>query len=396
MNLARPFGLIVRREIVERARSRAFIWSSVFTILIVLAVILVPGLLGGRPEQVRIGTVGEGNDPIVAAATRIAEEDPEAEIEVSAVRFADEEEARRALEEGDVDLVLVDGVRLLVPAEGFMGGGSGERLVTAAATAVEIDRLAAAGEVDTVRLLVEGPLRREVVGEGEQGDPGRFVVAYGGLVLMYVAVLTYGMWTLSGVTEEKASRVVEILLVAVPPRLLLAGKVVGIGSLGLAQFTVTIGAALVALQATSSFELPAVSVGQAVILVLWFLLGYALYAVMFGTAGALVSRPEDAQTAAFPFTVVAVLGFFVSFQVLDDPTGPVAVAGTLIPLSAPFVVPIRHAMEAIPLWQSVAAVVSTVAVILGLVRLGGRVYAGGLLRYRGRVGWREAFRSAEF
>jgi ABC-2 type transport system permease protein len=128
--------------------------------------------------------------------------------------------------------------------------------------------------------------------------------------------------------------------------------------------------------------------------VLWFVLGFLLYAVLYGAAGSLVSRMEDAQNVAFPMSLIAVVGFFVAITTLSDPDGVAATIGTFFPLTAPFVVPVRAALDAIPVWQYAVSVVLTVGAIIGLVFVAGRIYAGGLLRYGGRVKVREAWRSA--
>jgi ABC-2 type transport system permease protein len=208
-----------------------------------------------------------------------------------------------------------------------------------------------------------------------------------------MAVLLYGNWILSGVTEEKSNRVVEVLLSSVKPWQILAGKIIGIGLLGIAQFAGTIAVAVIAVRTTGDIELPNLTVANVLNLVLWFVLGFALFAVMYGAAGSLASRMEDAQNVAFPLSMIAVAGFLVSIQALSDPDGVAAVIGTFIPLTAPFVVPVRAALGAIPAWQYVAAVVLTIAAIIGLVLVAGRIYAGALLRYGGRVKMREAWRS---
>jgi ABC-2 type transport system permease protein len=213
-------------------------------------------------------------------------------------------------------------------------------------------------------------------------------------LLLYMAVLLYGTWILSGVTEEKSNRVVEVLLSSIKPWQLLAGKIIGIGVLGIAQFAGTIAVAVVALEVTGAFELPSLDAGAVANLIVWFILGFLLFAVMFGAAGSLVSRMEDAQNVALPMSLTAVAGFFVSIAALSDPDGLAAVIGTFIPFTAPFVVPVRAALDAIPAWQYVTAVLLTMATIVGLVFVAGRIYAGGLLRYGGRVKVREAWRSA--
>jgi ABC-2 type transport system permease protein len=108
----------------------------------------------------------------------------------------------------------------------------------------------------------------------------------------------------------------------------------------------------------------------------------------------LVSRSEDAQNAAAPLTILAVAGFFISFRVLDAPEGMLAVIAAMIPFTAPFVVPVRLALDAIPLWQVILSMAVMAASIVVLIRLAARVYAGGLLRFGARVKIREAWRGA--
>lgn len=222
----------------------------------------------------------------------------------------------------------------------------------------------------------------------------RSILAYGGLILTYMLILQYGMWTLSGVTEEKSNRVMELLLAAARPWQLFAGKVAGTALLGLAQFAVTLTAALVAIRVTDAFTLPSIPADFVGVLVLWVLLGYATYLVLYGAAGALADKPEDAQTTTTPITLVVLTGFFASFVVLNDPSGLVARIGTFFPFWAPFTVPIRAALGALPLWQAVAAVTSSLATIVVMTVLSARVYRGGSLHTGGRLGWLEALRSA--
>jgi ABC-2 type transport system permease protein len=130
-------------------------------------------------------------------------------------------------------------------------------------------------------------------------------------------------------------------------------------------------------------------------LILWFVLGYALFAVAFGAAGALVSRAEDAQSTATPITLIAVAGFFAAFQVVDDPTSAFATIASYVPVTAPFVVPIRFAFKTIPWWEITLSVAVMSVTIVLLIRMASRVYSGGLLHFGGRMKYRDAYRSAE-
>jgi ABC-2 type transport system permease protein len=163
--------------------------------------------------------------------------------------------------------------------------------------------------------------------------------------------------------------------------------------LGVGQMAALIVIALVALRLNDSIDLPALPLDSVVALIGWFILGFLLYATLFGAAGSLVSRMEDAQNAAAPLSILAVIGYLFSFTALGDPGGPVAVVGTFIPFTAPYVAPIRLAFGEIGGWEMALSVLVTIATIVLMVRLAGRVYSGGLLRFGSRVKWSEAFRT---
>ena len=121
-------------------------------------------------------------------------------------------------------------------------------------------------------------------------------VAYIGSLLLLMTLAIYGQWVLTGVVEEKSNRVVELILSTVRPRHLMAGKVIGIGLLGLGQLALIAGLASVLL-AAGVFDAPASLGGSLALIIPWFALGFALYAVAYAAAGALASRQQDANSA---------------------------------------------------------------------------------------------------
>jgi ABC-2 type transport system permease protein len=401
----RGFGAlwqVALREITERARSKAYLLTTALTILIVLALIVLPELFGGGTSESTVGSVGEGNAEIVSTAVDLGNANDEPNdppsIAIETIEFDDRASAIAALEEGEVDAVLVDGEEMIVESVGGFGGSSFINGLQRSAGTVQIQAvIAEEGQeaADIIEILTSDPLEVTALsgGEAEDGE-SKTAVAYFGLLLLYLAVLLYGTWILTGVTEEKSNRVVEVLLSSIRPWQILGGKILGIGTLAIVQLLGTIVVAVLALRVTGAFDLPPIETGSVLNLLLWFVIGFLIFAVLFGAAGSLVSRTEDANTIAMPMSMAAVVGFFVSITALNDPDGPVAVISTFIPLTAPFVVPVRTALEAIPVWQYLAALVICLATIVVLTFIAGRIYAGGLLRYGGRVGVREAWRAA--
>lgn len=401
MNGLRAVGLVALREIKERGRSRAYIFSTIFTLILLAGVILVPRMIDGGGTTYTIGVVGEGGAEIVEtadAASVAAAEDPEEADRYEVREFDDIAAAEAALEEDEVEAIIVDGRELVGGPAGAFGGSDVERVLQQAAGTRRVQDLVASNEeaAEVVELLSSEPLAVRRLGGADVEDQAvRGFVAFGGLILMYVAILTYGAWMLSGVTEEKTNRVVEVLLSTLRPWHILGGKLLGIGALGLMQIVLLIVMGAVAVVLTGAFDIPRVPVDSLIALIGWFILGFLLYAIIYGAAGSLVSRMEDAQSTAGPLTIIALIGYFFSFAALNDPTGTVAIVGTYVPFSAPYVAPIRLAIGEISPWEMTLSVVITILTIVLLVRLAGRVYAGGLLRYGARVRWLEAFRSAE-
>ena len=210
--------------------------------------------------------------------------------------------------------------------------------------------------------------------------------------VLFFGISVYGQMVLTGVLEEKASRVVEVLLARIPARALLAGKIAGIGLLGLAQIGVTALAALVAAAAVRSVDVPAVRASVLAWALVWFVLGYALYATVYGALGSLGSRAEDAQSVAGPVMVVMVVAYFATFATIGQPNSVFARAISHFPLTAPMAMPGRIAMGAATWWEPVVAAAFTLAAIAGLVQLAGRVYTRAILHSGPALSLRDIWR----
>lgn len=397
-----PLWQVALREITERGRSKAYLTTTALTVLVVLALIILPTLFGGGTDESTVGSVGEGNDGIISTAVDLGnandEPDDPPSIAIETVVFDDREAATAALEDGDLEAVLVDGEEVIVQNTGGFTGSSFVGGLQRAAGTVQIQSIIeeqGQTAADIIEYMTSDPLEITSLGEGEAEDgEARTVIAYFGLLLLYMAVLLYGTWILTGVTEEKSNRVVEVLLSSVRPWQILGGKILGIGALAIVQLLGTLVIAVGTLRVTEAFDLPPIETTMILHLLVWFVVGFLVFSVLLGAAGSLVSRTEEANTIAMPVNVVIVGAFIISITALNDPDGIVAVIATFVPVTAPFVVPVRAALEAIPAWEYTVALAIAVASIGVFTFLAGRIYAGGLLRYGGRVGLREAWRSA--
>ena len=195
-----------------------------------------------------------------------------------------------------------------------------------------------------------------------------------------------------GVVEEKATRIMEILLATIQPSRLLTGKVIGIGLVGLLQLTIVGTAALVAVHVTNVAAIPALGVGAILGDLCWFLLGFLFYATAYSGVASLVSRQEEVQGAVGPISVLQIAGYLLMYATLPNPTGPLATVGSMLPPFAPILMPVRMAVSDVPLWQIGLAAGLAIASIGGLTWLAGRMYTNAAMRIGARVRFMDAFR----
>ena len=393
----RSIWLVARREILERGRSRGFILSVAFTTLIVVGSFVIPAIVFGGDNPTKVGIVDPSPPGLQAAIEQSADR---FDHKVAVTTYPSAAAADEALTGGGADIVVQVPPDLSGPGEIRVKRQPDEataQVIAAATVALRVQNVLGESNVDQAALAdaQRPPETRSLQAETEQ-DQAKFLVANIGAVLILVGIFSFGFTVLAGVVEEKQSRVVEVVLSTVRARDLLMGKVLGIGVLGIVQLAVFIAAALIAAYATNRLVLPTTTPGTVVLLALWFVLGYLLYSTALGFLGALASRQEEASNASTPVTMVAMISYFVAiFAVIDDPDGLVANIATFFPPSAPFVVPLRAAFDAIPLWQIGVAAILTIIGIYILFTIGARVYAGAVLQFGGRIKLRDAWRSGE-
>ncbi|MDJ0960016.1 MAG: ABC transporter permease [Acidimicrobiia bacterium] len=394
----RHVTLVAIRDFRERITSRAFQVSTGLTLLLVAAFILLPSILGGDDGQTwTVGTVGSP-PPQLKPAIELAAADPDTVVEIS--EFDDVAQIEQALRDREIDAGYTQGAIYSI------GQDSPDELlallIAVGGTLELADRAASLGlsqsEVDELLRqnleVIELSDEPADSGAGDEGSTGNRTFAFFGVIFLFISIVTYGQWILIGVIEEKSSRVVEVVLGAVRPHHLLAGKVLGIGVLGLGQLIVVGLVALALIQQSSTFTLPSAAATAAIAVVVWFLLGFAFYATAYAATGSLVSRQEEAQNAAFPLTMVLMAGYFIaSFSFTGD--NPALRIASLVPATAPMTMPLRMAAGDAALWEIVLSFSLMVVVTWLLIRFAGRVYAGGLLRSAGRIKIRDAWRSAE-
>jgi ABC-2 type transport system permease protein len=208
-----------------------------------------------------------------------------------------------------------------------------------------------------------------------------------------MAIAVYGGYVLTGVVEEKSTRVVEVLLSRVPPSSLLGSKITGIGLAGLAQFLAVAAAAAATLLVTRPTGLPPGTVAAIPMLVVWFVLGFAFYSTLYGSLGSLASRNEDAQAAAGPVIGLVAGTYLLAVAAMGNPGAGWVTVVSMLPPCAPVIMPRRAALVTVAHWQIAAAVILLLAAVYLLLCAGARLYRNAVLHTGARMRLRQAWRS---
>lgn len=390
MTARRATFLVARRELGERIRSRGWRISTVVVVTLVAIAGVLAGVLGGD-DTTRYDVGAQGARGVaIAQAGRAAAPRFDARLDVR--RFRTPDAARAAVRDESVDAAVVGGALLsrdAPPDELEQALQSGARTVRAGA----ILRAEGVPAAEARRALDPPALRVETL-DADPDDSERAGVAFAAALILYGLLIVYGLAVATAVVEEKASRVVEVLLATISPRPLLAGKVIGIGLLGLVQLSLAAVVGLAAAAASGAIELDGDSAATLGVTVIWFLFGYALYACLYAMAGVVVSRQEDLQNSSTVLTIVLVISYLLAFPAIDDPSGTLAVVASLVPLSSPMIMPVRVALGEAGAVEIAASLGLLAASVLLLVPFGARIYEGAVLRMGKPLRLVEALRAA--
>jgi ABC-2 type transport system permease protein len=391
--------LIAKREYLERVRTKAFLIST----------ILIPVLMGGGI----VGSILAGSKAKSTSHITIISQDQQLATDLQAELQSGKESrmtvdvispgnsATRATLDSMLADKQLDGYLWITPASSANGRPSfaytprsaGDistkgTITTALRTVLMRERLAHEGMVASdVDSLME-PVEINTTQAGRNADTtSSFVASYVLFFLMYMVILLYGMNVARSIIEEKTSRVFEVLLATIRPEEMMAGKVIGVGSVGLTQVAVWLATAVLL---TSTSILSAIGGGsvhvslsamQIIFFVVYFLLGYLLYSSVAAALGAMVNSEQELQQLNM-FLVMPLAGcMFALAPVITNPSGTVARVISLIPFCTPLIMYLRISLAMPPMWEIALSIVLMVATICAILWVASRIYRVGILMY---------------
>lgn len=413
---------IVKREYLERVRTRWFVIATIFGPVFFGSLIIIPAYMAKKSKASTEFTntiildatrVGIGQKVATAMreqrATGSAVPDVRV-IEPAALTQAESTATKQVMKKQASGYLVLNDQTLKGEEIRYAGRNATslqdmERLKAIVRQTLLSERLVDAGvKSDQVKELTFMPLRMSAVRitDSGVGGSGTVSIIFAGVVafLLYMSIVLYGQNVLRGVLEEKTTRVAEVVVSSVPAETLLAGKVLGVGAVGLTQQIIWVAASYIMFKArapllakfgvtTTPFQMPDISIGLALLLLLFFLLGFTFYASLYAAVGSSVNTEQEAQQAVQPLLVMLVATAVFINPILVNPTSKTATVMSLLPFSAPIIMPLRLAIGSVPWIDLVGSLIALAASCVFAVWLAARIYRVGLLMYGKRPTFRE-------
>ena len=354
---AQATWLVAEREITMRLRSKAFLISTGLLLVLVLASIVIGGFAAKNTSDTPVAVVGTASQAVAGASGLDL-------TEASSV-----EAAEALVEDGTVEAAIVPdsstplGIAVIADTEAPSG------------------LLAQLSVSPPVKLLDESATNPLII----------YLVALGFGLVFFMSAMTFGSTIAQNVVEEKQTRVVEILMSAIPVQALMAGKVLGNSILAFGQIAVIAALSIIGLTITGQADLLTGLGAPIVWFVVFFAIGFVLLASLFAATGSMVSRQEDIGSTTTPVTMLVMIPYFLVIFFYDNPT--VLAIMSYVPFSAPVGMPLRLFLGTAEWWEPLLSLAILLASTLAVIWLASRIYQNSLLKMGARVKWGEALKS---
>jgi ABC-2 type transport system permease protein len=409
----RRIYLVARRELLTRLQQRSYRLTMLFQVIVVAVFACLPVIVAAfSDEGPSTSTVlvvnADGTDLATQLQPYIANGEVGSDTVVLVTSTESAQAVTQRVRDGDVEAALIatrdenQNLAFTYTNDGGDADTLSQQIYAGTAAISFEDRLSRSGvDQATFESAIAPPAFTlsaatvETSSDDEDFSGVEVALAYFFTILMFMAILLYGTWVASGVVEEKSTRIMEIMINAATPRDLLGGKVLGIGAAGLLQMLpmLVIGGVAFALQRPiaraldiSTSSLPNVDFGSVSLVavgwfLVYFLLGFTLYAAMYAALGSLVSRQEEVNQAIAPMQTISVIGYIAAFVTMWAPSSIMSQVLSIFPLTSPFVMISRVIVGNPPAWEMALSVLLLAFTTVGAILVAARIYRVGVLQY---------------
>ena len=428
-------GLIIKREYLTRVKKRSFIIMTFLGPILIAAVYIIPILLAlhADNEKRTIAVVDQSH----WFERQFVSTENQTFIRLDDI---DIDSTKKLVQQGFFDIALfIPETQLNIPSSAVVYSMKQVPLTVEShikevmKNEIQVQKLLAAGVDPDILESIKTNINLSVIRMDEEGGEKetfteiQFILGLILAVLIYMFIMLFGGQVMQGVTEEKSSRIVEVIVSSVRPFQLMMGKIIGVSLVALTQFVMWIlltGAIYVGFSAAVGITHPeAISQGTVmtqeisstnimdneavqdvlnvvhsidfgtiiVSFIVFFLLGYLLYATMFAAIGSLVDNNTDSQQFTLPVTVPLIIAIISAIYIVNDPDGSLAVWLSMIPFTSPVVMMVRIPFG-VPIWQVVISVVLLAGTFVGMTWVAAKIYRTGILMYGKKPTYKEIFK----
>ncbi|WP_135557477.1 ABC transporter permease [Paenibacillus cymbidii] len=418
------YWTVVRFTFMNRIKAKAFLVTSLIFAVVISLGLNLPAIIDALSsgKATKIGMIEDkAGIAKTLQETLAADEKPNLEIVLfpPAGGTAEQEEQALAakLKAGDIKgyLLLVDNPAVGFPngvykAEKVFGSGKQNKLEealrqiksqllsqNAGLTKEQLAKMFSPVAVQTLQLSAAGT--EETGGKSEAERNAAFALVYALLFVLFMIITMYGNLIATEITAEKSSRVMEIIITSVSPLKQMFGKITGMFLLGMLQVVFFVVIGLINLAATKDkldsigLDLGSIPVSLIVYFLVFFILGFFLYATLLAGIGSLVSRTEELGQAIMPVTMLSLVSFYISIYGLSNPTSSFITGASFVPFFTPMLMFLRIGMVGVPVWQIALGFVSLGVGIFVFGWLGAKIYRIGVLMYGKRPSFKEVFKA---
>lgn len=389
---------VIKFTMKDMVKRKSFIVSTIIFLVMIVVGFNIPQILKkikGEDIGSKLIIVDE-NNVFEGSLETLKDIDTRYNIEIAEIRY---EEIKEKIEDGDIESAIIiekqdENIKVrYIVKNTTMLDGMPEDLISAINTLysnLQISKLGLTEEqLKSITPNFEFSLEQT---EEEKANGNIFAMMLLSIVLFY-AIYFCAYQVSSSITTEKTSKIIETLVTSTAPRTIVLGKTIGIGVVGLLQMILLVGTALISAKVflepgilENIIDISTITLYLGMVTILYFILGYLTYALLYALTGSTVSKPEDIQSASGPVAMLAVIGFYLSYFTMMNPTSQLNVFASIFPISSPFCMPFRVMMGLANTTDVLISIVVLIITILVIAKVTIKIYSNAILNYGTKMG----------
>lgn len=389
---------VIKFTMKDMVKRKSFIVSTIIFLVMIVVGFNIPQILKkikGEDIGSKLIIVDE-NNVFEGSLETLKDIDTRYNIEIAEIRY---EEIKEKIEDGDIESAIIiekqdENIKVrYIVKNTTMLDGMPEDLISAINTLysnLQISKLGLTEEqLKSITPNFEFSLEQT---EEEKANGNIFAMMLLSIVLFY-AIYFCAYQVSSSITTEKTSKIIETLVTSTAPRTIVLGKTIGIGVVGLLQMILLVGTALISAKVflepgilENIIDISTITPYLGMVTILYFILGYLTYALLYALTGSTVSKPEDIQSASGPVAMLAVIGFYLSYFTMMNPTSQLNVFASIFPISSPFCMHFRVMMGLANTTDVLISIVVLIITILVIAKVTIKIYSNAILNYGTKMG----------